>query len=132
MVEKKQESACTAKVHPSRTSTMRCEKSRLERAIMKDPHDLLQKKVLDVKRVRREIAALHDVISLLAEASDCAEHGLAPPPNVQETRVKRKSPTHMPLLAELSSGLSFMANRTLIRFRQIKQELSKITVKRTA
>ena len=33
---------------------------------MKDPHDLLRKKELDVKRVRREIAALHDVISILA------------------------------------------------------------------
>ena len=99
---------------------------------MKDPHDLLQKKVLDVKRVRREIAALHHVISLLAEASDCAEHGLAPPPNVQETRAKTKFPAGMTVLAELSSGLSFLTNRTLLRFRQIKQELSKITVKRTA
>ena len=40
---------------------------------MKDPHDLLRKKELDVKRVRREIAALHNVISILAESSDCAE-----------------------------------------------------------
>jgi hypothetical protein len=85
---------------------------------MKDPHDLLQKKVLDVKRVRREIAALHDVISLLAEASDCAEYGLAMPPNIQETRAKTKSPAQMPVLAELSSGLSFMTNSTLLRFRQ--------------
>jgi hypothetical protein len=99
---------------------------------MKDPDDLLQKKVLDVKRVRREIAALHNVISLLAEASDCAEYGLAIPPNVQETRAKTKSSTHMPVLAELSSGLSLMTNRTLIRFRQIIQELSRITVKRAA
>ena len=98
---------------------------------MKDPHDLLQKKVLDVRRVRREIAALHNVISILAEASDCAEYGLAIPPNVQETRAKTKSPTQMPMLAELSSGLS-LTNRTLIRFRQIKQELSKITVRRAA
>jgi len=98
---------------------------------MKDPHELPQKKVLDVKRVRREIAALHNVISLLAEASDCAEYGLAIPPNVQETRAKTKSPTQMPVLAELSSGLS-LTNRTLIRFRQIKQELSKITVRRAA
>ena len=98
---------------------------------MKDAHDLLQKKVLDVKRVRREIAALHDVISLLAEASDCAEFGLAIPPHVQEVRAKTKFPAGMPL-AELSSGLSFLTNRTLLRFRQIKQELSKITVKRTA
>lgn len=50
---------------------------------MKDPHDLLQKKMLDVNRVRKEIAALHNVISLLAEASDCAEYGLAMPPNIQ-------------------------------------------------
>jgi len=85
---------------------------------MKDPHDLLQKKVLDVKRVRREIAALHNVISLLAEASDCAEYGLAMPPNIQETRAKTKAPTQMPMLAELSSGLSFMTNSTLMRFRQ--------------
>ena len=99
---------------------------------MKDPYDLLRKKELDEKRVRREIAALHNVISLLAEASDCAEYGLATPPNVQETRVKTKSPSQMPVLAELSSGLLFMTNRTLIRFRQIKQELSKITVKRPA
>jgi hypothetical protein len=111
---------------------MRCEKSRLERAVMKDPHDLLQKKVLDVKRVRREIAALHDVISLLAEASDCAEFGLAIPPNVQEARAKTKSPAGMPVLAELSSGLSFLTNRTLLRFWQIKQGLSRITVKRAA
>jgi hypothetical protein len=99
---------------------------------MKDPYDLLRKKELDEKRVRREIAALHNVISLLAEASDCAEYGLATPPNVQETRVKTKSPSQIPVLAELSSGLSFMTNRTLIRFQQIKQELSKITVKRAA
>ena len=99
---------------------------------MKDPHDLLQKKVLDVKRVRREIAALHNVISLLAEASDCAEYGLAVPPNVQEARAKTKSPSQMPVLAELPSGLSLMTKRTLIRFRQIKQEVSKITVKRAA
>ena len=99
---------------------------------MKDPHDLLQKKVLDVKRVRREIAALHDVISLLAEASDCAEFGLAIPPNVQEARAKTKSAAGIPVLAELSSGLSFLTNRTLLRFWQIKQELSRITVKRAA
>ncbi len=66
---------------------------------MKDPYDLLRKKELDEKRVRREIAALHNVISLLAEASDCAEYGLATPPNVQETRVKTKSPSHWPRAA---------------------------------
>jgi len=92
---------------------------------LKDPYDLLRKKELDEKRVRREIAALHNVISLLAEASDCAEYGLATPPNVQETRVKTKSPSQMPVLAELSSGLSFLTNRTVFRFWQIKQELSK-------
>ena len=48
---------------------------------MKDPHDLLRKKELDVKRVRREIAALHNVISILAESSDCAEYGLATRPS---------------------------------------------------
>jgi len=99
---------------------------------MKDPYDLLRKKELDVKRVRREIAALHSVISLLAEASDCAEYGLAVPPNVQEARAKTNSPSQTPVLAELPSGLSLMTKRTLIRFRQIKQEVSKITVKRAA
>src|SRR5438105_2783922 len=99
---------------------------------MKDPYDLLRKKELDEKRVRREIAALHDVISLLAEASDCAEFGLAIPPNVQEARAKTASPAGIPVIAVLSSGLSFLTNHTVFRFWQIKQELSRITVKRAA
>src|SRR5207247_9242283 len=59
------------------------------RGAMKDPQEVLREKELDVRRVRREIAALHSVISLLAEPSDWAEYGLALPPllsQVQEVR----------------------------------------------
>ena len=51
---------------------------------MKDPHEVLREKELDVQRVRREIAALHFVISLLAEPSDWAEYGLALPPSLSQ------------------------------------------------
>ena len=55
---------------------------------MKDPYEVLRGKELDVQRVRREIEALHFVISLLAEPSDWAKYGLAPPSlsQVQEVR----------------------------------------------
>jgi len=45
---------------------------------MKDLFHVLRQKELDVERVRKEIAALHFVIPLLAEEADWIENGLAP------------------------------------------------------
>ena len=56
---------------------------------MKDSQEVLRKKELDVKRVRREIAALHSVIPLLAEPSDWAEYGLALPPSLSQVQEVR-------------------------------------------
>jgi hypothetical protein len=46
---------------------------------MKDLFKVLLEKELDIERVRKEIAALHFVIPLLAEESDWIENGLTPP-----------------------------------------------------
>jgi hypothetical protein len=46
---------------------------------MKDLHQVLSQKEMDIERVRREIEALHFVIPLLAENADWVENGLALP-----------------------------------------------------
>jgi hypothetical protein len=46
---------------------------------MKDLHQVLSQKEMDIERVRREIEALHFVIPLLAENKDWVENGLALP-----------------------------------------------------
>ena len=80
---------------------------------MKDPQEVLREKELDVRRVRREIAALHSVISLLAEPSDWAEYGIALPPSlshVQEVRTAsgKRYGKLLPVLAELSRRVSVL------------------------
>jgi hypothetical protein len=110
---------------------------------MRDAHDVLRKKELDLNRVRMEVAALHTVISLLVEPSDCAEYGLAVPPNVQEIGTGSEKP--MATVAELSPRVSpygaklivgyphisgRLGNRSVIRLRKIKEGLSRIMPKR--
>ena len=46
---------------------------------MKNLFQVLREKELDIVRVRKEIAAIHAAIPLLAEESDWIENGLAPP-----------------------------------------------------
>ena len=46
---------------------------------MKDVHQVLTQKEMDLVRVQKEIEALHLVIPLLAEERDWFEHGLALP-----------------------------------------------------
>lgn len=46
---------------------------------MKDVHEVLSQKKMDIVRVQKEIEALHLVIPLLAEERDWFEHGLAVP-----------------------------------------------------
>jgi len=46
---------------------------------MKDLHQVLSQKEMDIERVRRGIEALHFVIPLLAENADWVENGLALP-----------------------------------------------------
>ena len=111
---------------------------------MKNPRDVLQKKELDLKRVRTEVAALHGVISLLVEASDCAEYGLAVPPNVQEIGKDSEKPL-LSRVEELSPGLSTDGAKlrggnpvacdqarspAVIRLRQMREGLSRIMRKR--
>ena len=42
---------------------------------MKDLHQVLEQKKMEIERVRREIEALHFVIPLLAEDADWIENG---------------------------------------------------------
>jgi len=46
---------------------------------MKDLHQVLEQKKMEIERVRREIEALHFVIPLLVEDADRIETGLALP-----------------------------------------------------
>jgi hypothetical protein len=46
---------------------------------MKDLHQVLEQKKMEIERVRREIEALHSVIPLLVEDADRIEKGLALP-----------------------------------------------------
>lgn len=46
---------------------------------MKDLHQVLEKKKMELERVRREIEALHLVIPLLAEGADWIDDWLALP-----------------------------------------------------
>jgi hypothetical protein len=46
---------------------------------MKDLHQVLEQKKMEIERVRREIEALHFVIPLLAEDADWIDNGLALP-----------------------------------------------------
>ena len=46
---------------------------------MKDVHQVLTQKEMDIVRVQKEIEALHLVIALLAEERDWSEHGMALP-----------------------------------------------------
>ena len=43
---------------------------------MKNVYDLLQQKEFDIRRVQREIEALHFVIPLLADDADWLEQGI--------------------------------------------------------
>lgn len=45
---------------------------------MKDLYQVLEQKEMEIEHVRRQIAALHFVIPLLAEDADWIEHGPAP------------------------------------------------------
>jgi hypothetical protein len=47
---------------------------------MKDIRQVLRQKEIELDRVRTEVEALHVAIGLLADESDWAEHGSAPPP----------------------------------------------------
>ena len=53
---------------------------------MKDVYQALRQKVVDLKRVQKEVAALHLVIPLLVEEADWAENGCFPksPSSLQE------------------------------------------------
>jgi hypothetical protein len=46
---------------------------------MKDLHEVLQQKELDIRRVQSEIEALHSVIPLLADDADWLEQGVVRP-----------------------------------------------------
>lgn len=51
---------------------------------MKDLHEVLQEKELDVRRVQREIEALHSVIPLLADDADWLEQGIVVMPSLKD------------------------------------------------
>lgn len=48
---------------------------------MKNIYDVLQQKELDVRRVQKEIEALHFVIPLLADDADWLEQGIVMAPS---------------------------------------------------
>ena len=50
---------------------------------MKDIRHVLKQKEMDLDRVRAEVEALHAPVRLLADESDWAEHGSAPPLRVR-------------------------------------------------
>lgn len=53
---------------------------------MKDLYEVLERKKMEIERVRREIEALHFVIPLLAEDADWVELGLASPRSASQFR----------------------------------------------